>query len=93
MADNWHWKLGQFLTGRIKEPELFKAAESPDTRTDTERHCEAWFYAGTKRLLAGDQASASKYFENCVATHMEALIEYGSAVHELRFLKAGRGGE
>lgn len=85
---DWPIKVGEFLADQITESALFGAAESPDERINAEQHCEAWFYAGTKRLLSGDQTAAASCFEKAIATHAQILIEYGSAVQELRLLEA-----
>ena len=61
-----------------------------DKTTDAERHCEAYFYAGTKRLIDGDKKTAQDYFEKCVATGLKNFSEYDCAAAELKALKAAK---
>ena len=82
-AHDWLSKLGAFLLGQIDEPELLAAAGSQDSQTDRAQHCEAWFYAGMKRLLAGDKQGAVNCFKNCLATQESAFDEYILAQAEL----------
>ena len=49
---------------------------------------EAWYYAGSKRLILGDKAAAATYFEKCVAVDAPRLVEAASAAAELGLLKA-----
>jgi lipoprotein NlpI len=86
-GEDWAANIGEFLVGELPESALFKAAESRDKERNPERFCEAWFYAGTKRLIAGDKRTATTYFETCIATGAKDLTEYSSAAAELRFLK------
>jgi lipoprotein NlpI len=88
-ADDWLFKMGSFLTGQLSEAEFFKAAES-DSRRSKEHLCEAYFYAGTKRLVTGDTAGAETAFRNCVTTDVKNFIEYQSAVAQLAFLNKGQ---
>jgi HEAT repeat protein len=86
--DDWPSKIGRFLAGQMTEADLFKAAADPNAQTAREQHCEAYFYAGSKRLIEGDQTTAADYFKQCVATDVKKFEEYSSAVAELKFLKA-----
>jgi lipoprotein NlpI len=82
-VDPWLAMLGRFLTGGISEPELFEAASSRDEKVARERQCEAYFYAGTKRLVSGDATTARTYFERAVDTGVTSFTEYASARAEL----------
>ncbi len=84
----WPAKIAHFLTGDLPEAELLQAADDPDAKKSRAHHCEAWFYAGSVRLLAGDPAGARKDFNRCVATQEKAYIEYLDAVAELKYLPA-----
>lgn len=48
---------------------------------------QAYFYAGTMRLLAGDKAAARDYFEKCVQTGQKQCTEYTGAAAELKLMK------
>ncbi len=84
--DNWPLTIGSFLTGHIAEPELFKAAENSEEQTD-EQCCQAYFVAGSKRLLEGDKITATDYFEKCLATGCNSFAEHIDATAELKNLK------
>jgi lipoprotein NlpI len=85
--DDWAAKVGHFLTGQLSEPEFLAAAKNADSKKEAGQLCEAYFYAGSKHLFAGDKAAATDYFEKCIATEQKDYFEYASAVAELKFLK------
>jgi HEAT repeat protein len=82
----WALNVGRFLAGQMTEVDFIAAAADPNGQTDREQHCEAWFYAGMKRLLAGDKTTAADYFQKCRATDVKSFEEYDSAGAELKFL-------
>jgi lipoprotein NlpI len=86
-SDDWPSQIGRFLTDQITSQELLTAAQSADTKKDKEQHCEAYFYIGSKRLIAGDKAGAAASFEKCVATGVHGFSEYQTAKVELRLLE------
>jgi lipoprotein NlpI len=53
---------------------------------NTGRACEAWFYAGIKRLAAGDKRTAIELFKKCLATDQKTFVEFGLAATELNML-------
>ncbi len=61
-----------------------------DKKKETEQQCEAFFYAGSKRLTEGDKIAATAYFGKCLATEEKTFIEYKSAGAELKFLKTAK---
>jgi lipoprotein NlpI len=87
---DWPSKISSFLTGQLTESDFFEAAENTDKKKDSEQHCEAYFYAGSKRLIEGDKTTATNYFEKCLATDKKSFDEYQSTAAELRFLKANK---
>jgi lipoprotein NlpI len=84
--DEWAANVANFLLGRLSETELFAAAKSPDAKKETGNLCEAWYYAGAKKLLAGDNETAAQYFAKCLATDQKDFIEYEFAKAELKAL-------
>ena len=86
-SDDWPSKVANFLTGQLTEPDFFKTSENADKQTDGGQHCEAYFYAGSKRLAGGDKTTATDYFEKCLATGCKGFTEYTSAAAELKNLK------
>ena len=86
--DDWPSNIGRFLGGQLAESDFLKAAENADGKKQGEQQCEAYFYAGSERLIAGDKTAAADYFKKCVATNKATFFEYHSAVAELKFLAA-----
>jgi len=88
-AQDWATSIGRFLTGNLAEEEFLKQATSTAKRpTDvTIQICEAYYYAGMKRLLAGDKSGAGERFQKCLNTGEDNCFEYRSAGAELRALK------
>lgn len=84
--DDWPSKVGRFLTGQLSESDFIKAADNADVQTDAEQHCEAYFYAGSKRLIEGDKTAAVDDFHKCLATNVRNFEEYQSAEAELNRL-------
>ena|GEM_PF-4227708 len=69
-TDAWGLKRARFLLGEIDE-DLFlhKVARAP-----TEL-CEAYFYSGLKRLLAGDKSGAMDLFDTCTRFEIRGFVE------------------
>lgn len=53
---------------------------------DSGQHCEAWFYCGVQRVLAGDKAGGADAFQRCLATKRTTFVEYRLAGAELEAL-------
>ena len=87
---DWPSSIARYLTGQLAEPDFFKAAANPDKKVESGQQCEAYFYAGTKRLITGDKTTAQDYFEKCLATGGKDFTEYSSAAAELKFLRAAK---
>lgn len=85
--DDLATKIAGFLLGRIPEADLLAAASSPDAKKDQGQHCEAWYFAGMKRLLDGDKTTAIDYFHRCVATGEKDYCEYILSLAELQGLE------
>lgn len=69
-SDEWGLKRAQFLLGEIGE-DLFlhKTARAPA------QLCEAYFYSGLKRLLAGDKSGAMDLFDTCTRFEIRGFVE------------------
>jgi tetratricopeptide (TPR) repeat protein len=89
-GEDWPAKIGTFLVGKMAEPEFLRVAASGDKERSAVQSCDALFYAGTKRLLAGDKDTARRYFEECVASGDKRFAECTSAAAELHFLRADK---
>ncbi len=82
--DRWPLVIGNFLLGRTAEDDLLKAAEQGSPPNRDERLCQANFYAGVKRLLAGDEPGAAAHFRACASSQARDLPEFLNALAELR---------
>ena len=87
-ADEIASKIAKFLLGQIHEYDLISAATVPDAKQTQGRYCEIWYFAGIKRLMAGNTATASDYFRKCVATGQKNYCEYLLAQAELKKMDA-----
>jgi tetratricopeptide (TPR) repeat protein len=77
-SNGWDAKIGNFLLGRINEDDfLGSLSDNPGA---------AWFYAGMKRLLNNDTASAAEDFRKSLATGDRTADEYQLAAAELKAL-------
>ena len=79
-------KTASFLLGKTPEADYLDSAHSPDAGTDQSQRCQAWYFAGMKRLLMGDKKGAIDAFQQCVATQQKDLSEFVLAGTELRAL-------
>ena len=84
----WGARINLFLSGQWTETEFFNATSNTNKTAEADLQCEAYFYAGTKRLIAGDKTNAIACFEKVVATDRRAFVDYQSAAAELAALKA-----
>jgi DNA-binding beta-propeller fold protein YncE len=77
-SSGWDAKIGNFVLGRISEDDfIVSLSDNPGT---------AWFYAGMKRLLNNDRASAAEDFRKSMATGDKTAEEYQMAVAKLKAL-------
>ncbi len=81
---DWVSQVGGFLLGTVTEAELFAASASPDVAKERGQRCEAWYYAGMKKLFSGDKNGATESFRNCLATEQKDFLEYQFAQSELK---------
>jgi hypothetical protein len=49
--------------------------------------CETYYYAGSKRLFAGDKAMVADYFQKSIVTVKMDCMKYSSGAAELKFLQ------
>jgi tetratricopeptide (TPR) repeat protein len=89
-SEDWPSKVARFLASQLSEPDFLKAADNSYEKRDACQHCEAYFYAGSKRLMEGDVTIAADYFKNCLGTQAKTIFEYHGAAAELRRLKAAK---
>ena len=53
-AEDWVYKIGEFLLDKMSEADLFIAANSPEAGK-RRRLCDAWYFSGMKHVLTGDK--------------------------------------
>jgi tetratricopeptide (TPR) repeat protein len=82
-------KTAAFLLGRMAETDYLAAADSPDAKTEPGQHCEADYFVGMKRLLAGDKKGAIASFHQSVATGQKDYCEYLLSQGEIKSLEPG----
>jgi lipoprotein NlpI len=88
-AADWAAKIGQFLTGTITEEDFLSVAKTSarNPKAQSGQFCQANYYAGMKRLLAGDKEGAVALFKKCLGTGEKGYMEFSSATVELNALK------
>jgi beta-lactamase regulating signal transducer with metallopeptidase domain/lipoprotein NlpI len=87
-SDDWWPKtVGLYLSGALPEKDLL--AQIVQTSSDaSEQQCEAYYYIGMTRLLAGDTAAAKEFFEKCLATKETTFVEFTFARAQLARMTA-----
>jgi tetratricopeptide (TPR) repeat protein len=83
-ANDFTAKTAAFLLGRVTEADYLTAATSSDSSVNASQSCQAYYFAGMKRLIMGDSGTASDYFQKCVATGKRDFCEYILAQAELQ---------
>jgi len=74
--DPWYTKVVRFLTGKTDEKTFLASAAAESPKRTREQRCEAYFYAGTMRLVNGDEKTALACFEKSVDSGIIDFIEY-----------------
>jgi len=84
--NDWVSKVAGHLLGAVTEPDLIAATHSSNAQTAGGQLCEAWYYAGMKKLLTGDKKAAAENFRKCLATKHNDFNEFKFAQAELKAL-------
>jgi lipoprotein NlpI len=84
--EDWSIITVNFLAGQLAELDFLAAAKNEDPKKEAAQLCQAFFYAGSKRLFEGDKATARAYFQKSIATNEKRCTEYCSALAELKLL-------
>lgn len=83
-TDAWPGPVIQSLLGNLSEQEALDAGVAPASDYDTQRNlCEAYYYLGERRLMAGDTEGAAQFFTKAVETGITDYIEYYLALRQL----------
>lgn len=83
VQSDWTSKVASFLLEKINETDFLAAAASSDKETNRAQCCQAWYYAGMRRLIDGDKISAIDYFEKSANTDKDTVSEFFLARNEL----------
>jgi lipoprotein NlpI len=89
-VDAWYVSMALFLSDQLSEADFLAAAPSDDPKTDRGHKCEAYFYAGSRRLVDGDPTKAREYFQRSLDTGMTSFMEYTSSRAALRAMGPGK---
>ena len=81
---DWPLSIAHFLLGTTSEADFLASASSTDRTVDREQKCEAYYYAGSKRLVSGEKEKAEELFRRCLATEVTNFVEYVFARDELK---------
>jgi lipoprotein NlpI len=79
----WIANIGQFLVGKLAESDFISSADATDPDEKLGQLCEAWYYAGMKRLLSGDKQGGLDDLRHCTETKKTGFFEYTLAEAEL----------
>lgn len=90
IKNDWLSTVGKYLLGQMSEADFLAASFSVDLQQFHDYQCEAWYYAGMKRLHAGDKDDASRYFHKCVTINQQNSAEYTLARAELKVLEQSK---
>jgi lipoprotein NlpI len=72
----------------VDEAALLTRAAVGDDKAVRGQRCEAFYYAGMKRLLKGDVAGAREMFQKCVGMGTTTFTEHDFAKAELARMDA-----
>jgi tetratricopeptide (TPR) repeat protein len=78
---SWTRSVGEFLLKKIKQEEFLNRADKTDPLST--EPCEAWFFIGINKRLAGDATGARDAFQKSISTGSTASVEYAEAQIEL----------
>ena len=74
--DPWYTQVVKFICGEIAQEAFLAAAQAETPKKTSERQCEAFFYAGALREIAGQPKEARKLYLACAKTGVRNFIEY-----------------
>ena len=74
--EGWSKSTGLYLIEALPERDYFAKAGQGSATAASAQRCGALYFAGMTRLLAGDEAAARGFFEQCVATKQTNCDEF-----------------
>jgi len=84
--EKWEAAVIRYLLGEIDDARLLELTELGDAGKRSARVCEAYFYIGTLKLLAGDREAAVTCFKKSRDTGETTYLVHRSAIMELQRL-------
>ena len=92
-SDDWVRTISKYYAGTDKmneEAVLAEARKGKDGKEVRERLCEAYYYLGVKRLVAGNRKGAVEYFTSSIETDVKSFDEYKTSKALLALMKEGK---
>jgi lipoprotein NlpI len=84
----WPGKIIELYLGTAELESVLAAAKNPDSATEKNQLCEAYFYLAERALIGGKPLDASALFQKALDTGQTTKYEYSAATEELRRLKS-----
>ena len=79
--DRWPAVVARHFIGRATAAAVLAEIDAVAPEERLERRCEAYFYLGAARLIAGDREAAERLFRVAIATDVRRFVEFiGAAV-------------
>ena len=75
----WPTHIADFLLGKLSEDQMVAKAKTDNADDTAQQTCQAWFYAGMARRVAGDEPGARAAFTKAVATGSKSSEEFVEA--------------
>lgn len=79
----WSLRIASFLGDSVPEGEFLAEVDGPAPHASPEKACEAWYFAGQKRLANGDRAGARAAFEKAVGSGAKGISAWSASRSEL----------
>ena len=80
-------RVASYLTVTLAEKDFLKAADDEIGAGARGRRCQAYYFAGEKRLLEGERGIAKDHFKRAIGSEARNWRDYGSAAAELRYME------
>jgi lipoprotein NlpI len=81
--NDWPTQIAGFLLEKLTQDQLVAKSAEGEANEANNQLCEAWFYAGMSRRLAGDAPGARECFLKAAATGAKGSEEFVEANREL----------
>ena len=92
-SDDWVRTISKYYVGidnLNEQAVLAEARKGKDGKEVKERLCEAYYYLGVKRLVAGNRKGAAEYFTLSIETNVKSFREYNASKAMLALMKEGK---